>query len=342
MKYLSFTAVICAMFLTACSAKEKQQDEVAPIRVTTSVVTNSSVNTGKMYSGVIEESSGTALSFKVPGTIMSLSVTEGQRVAKGQLIGVLDGASLQSNYEIAKAALATAQDTYDRMKQLHDANSIPEMKWVEVQNALKSAQSACDITKNTLGDTHLYAPFSGIVSEKYADVGATATPGVPVVKLVEISPVKASISVPENKIGEFQKGSLANITVNASGNISVDGTLTEKGVAADPLSRTYSVKFTASNPDGKLLPGMLCNVSLKSPESKDAIVIPIGAVLLDHNNQSFVWTVKNGKAEKRLLTLGEYIADGVVVTSGLSDGDEIITTGQQKVSNGMSVTSINK
>lgn len=124
--------------------------------------------------------------------------------------------------------------------------------------------------------------------------------------------------------------------------MSVEGRLTEKGVSADPLSRTYTVKFTASNPEGKLLPGMLCNVSMKTVEEKDALVVPVDAVLLDHNHQSFVWIIRNGKAEKRVITLGEYIADGVVVSNGLSDGDEIIISGQQKVSNGMSVTSINK
>ena len=343
MKYLSLSTIFCAMLMTACSAKEKNEDAVvAPVRVKTSVVTKSPVNTGRTYSGVIEEAAGTVLSFKVPGTITSLSVTEGQQVSKGQLIGTVDGASLQSNYEIAKATLATAQDTYDRMKLLHDANSIPKMKWVEVQNTLKSAKSACDIAKNTLEDTHLYAPFSGIISEKYADAGSNAAPAVPVVKLVEISPVKASISVPENQIGSFVKGSIANIRININENVSVEGRLTEKGVSADPLSRTYTVKFTASNPESKLLPGMLCNVSMKTAEEKDALVVPVDAVLLDHNNQSFVWIIRNGKAEKRVITLGEYIADGVVVSNGLSDGDEIIISGQQKVSNGMSVTSINK
>lgn len=342
MKYLSFTTTLCALLLTACGTKEKSKTEVEPVRVSTSVMSKTSVSTGRTYSGVIEEAASTILSFKVPGTIISLAVGEGQQVSKGQLIATLDGASLQSNYEIAKATLSTAQDAYDRMKQLHEANSIPEMKWVEVQNALKSAQSACEIAKNALGDTKLYAPFSGIISEKYADAGSTAAPAVPIVKLVEISPVKASISVAEKQIGDFEKGSLADISVNTSDNILVEGRLTEKGVAADPFSRTYTVKFTAANPGGKLLPGMLCNVSLKGAGQTEAFVIPVESVLLDHNNQSFVWVVADNKAEKRVITLGDYVADGVVVQDGLSEGDELITSGQQKVSEGMSVTSVNR
>lgn len=339
MKYPSIKVILCGLLLTSCGTKEHKEGN-NPVRVHTSVISSTLVNQSTSYSGVIEESSGTVLSFKVPGTITNLNVTEGQRVAKGQLIAALDAASLQNNYEITKSALATAQDTYDRMKQLHDANSIPEMKWIEVQNALASAKSTCEIAKNTLNDSKLYAPFSGIISNKYADVGSTAAPAVPIVKLVEISPIKANISVSENQIGNFEKGCVANISVLVAGDIMTEGTLTEKGVCADPLSRTYSVKFTAPNPDGKLLPGMLCDVSLKNSDKAEALVVPIETILLDHDNQSFVWIVKKGKAEKRNVVLGEYTSEGVIIESGLAAGDEIITSGQQKISDGMSVISI--
>lgn len=335
------TAGMLAMTAASCR-NEGKKEAVEPIRVETAVVTKSAVDASRVYSGVIEESSGTALSFKVAGTIVSLPVTEGQRVAKGQLIASLDGASLQSNYEIAKSALATAQDTYNRMKQLHESNSIPEMKWVEVENALQAAKSTCEIAKNALNDTRLYAPFSGIISEKFTDAGSTAAPAVPIVKLVEISPVKASISVAENEIGDFTPGSTAIIGCEAAGGLTVEGKMTERGVAADPLSRTYTVKFTAANPDGKLLPGMLCNVSLKSQGGTEAIVIPVEAVLLGHDNNSFVWAVNNGKAVKRTITLGAYTATGVIAASGLASGDSIIVAGQQKVSDGMNVTPINR
>lgn len=339
MKYTLITAILSVLLLTSCGKTEHKEGN-SPIRLHTTVISSTSLNQSTSYSGIIEESSGTVLSFKVPGTITNLNIIEGQHVSKGQLIATLDGTSLQNNYDIAKSALATAQDTYDRMKQLYDANSIPEMKWVEVQNALASAKSACAIAKNTLEDCKLYAPFSGIISKKYADAGSTAAPGVPIVKLVEISPIKASISVSENKIGNFEKGCVAKISVCIADNLSTEGTLTEKGVSADPLSRTYTVKFTAPNPDGKLLPGMLCDVFLKNSDSVEALVVPIETILLDHNNQSFVWIVKNGKAEKRNVMLGDYTTGGVIIESGLVAGDEIITSGQQKISDGMSVTSI--
>lgn len=343
MKHVSAISLMCSalfFFTVACKKNDKEETREA-LRVETAVAGTSSVSAGRSYSGVIEESSGTVLSFKVPGTISNILVDAGSRVAKGQLIAVLDDSSLRSNYEMAKATLATAQDTYNRMKQLHDANSITDMKWVEVENALKTAQSACNIAKNTLNDTKIFAPFSGVISEKFADAGSTAAPAVPVVKLVEISPLKAKISVPEKDISDFAIGAPGVVVVEAADGLTVDGKISDKGVAADPLSRTYDVKFLISNPDGKLLPGMLCNVSLKADDAVEALVVPINSVLLDDKNQSFLWTVNEGKAHKTVIRLGAYTDNGVIVESGLSDGVKYIVSGQQKVSEGMKVTSVN-
>ena len=334
------TALMVASLITAC---KKSDDDRAkePVRVETVKMSLSDVAAGRVYSGVIEESSGSMLSFSVPGTVRNIYVEAGTKVAKGQLLAELDDVTLRSNCEMAGAALATAQDAYDRMKVLHDANAIPDIKWVEAENALKGAQSAYAIARNALGDTKLYAPFSGIISEKYVDAGSNAAPMVPALKLIEISPVKASISVSESDVANFTIGSEALVTLDVAPGMTVAAKLVEKGVSANPLSRTYAVKFECPNPDGVLLPGMLCNVTLGADAAESLYVLPASAVLLDADNQSFVWTVVDGKAQKRVVSLGEYVPQGIVISDGLTDGDVVVVAGQQKISNGMDVTSIN-
>lgn len=336
---------LSVLTLSSCSKKKQTPSSASsPVRVEIKGVGISQIDDGRQYSGVIEESSGTTLSFKIPGTIRSIAVSEGDKVAKGQLIASLDDSSLRSNYDIALSTLSTAQDTYNRMKTLHEAGALPDIKWVEVENTLSSAKSAVQIAKNALDDTRIYAPFTGIVSQKFADAGSTAAPAVPVVKLVEISPVKATISVSEQEIGAIPAGSSAEITVDALDGAKYTGTLVDKGVAANPLSRTYSVKFLVDNPGGRLLPGMLCNVTLQladSPTTASAIVLPLESVLLDSDNTTFVWLDKGGKAERRKVTMGDFSgADGVVITDGLQPGDSVIVRGMQKVSTGMNVEPI--
>lgn len=203
--------------LTVCSCSRAPKPTKAPAtRVKIEAVGTALYSTGKSYSGTIEESSGTMLSFSVAGTIRQMYVGVGARVAKGQLIASLDASNLHHSYEIAVAALNQAQDAYDRMKQLHDANALPDIKWVEVQNTLSQAQNVAAIAKKGLDDANLYAPVAGYVSEKLADAGMNLAPGMPIVKVVDITPVKVSISVPENEIANIPGDTSAQISVRST------------------------------------------------------------------------------------------------------------------------------
>lgn len=325
--------------LISCSAEEnKAATERGPVKVTTMEAHEVEVTGMRSYAGTIEESAGAAISFPVGGTMQQLYVNVGDRVAKGQLIAVLDASNLQSAYDIAKATLDNAQDAYNRMKMLHDANSLPEMQWVEVQNALRQAQSSVDIAAKTLGDAKLYAPRAGYVSEKITDAGMTVAPGMPVVKIVTIDPVKVSVSIPENEIAAIHTGDAAVVTVGALGSQQFTGKVDEKGVAANPLSRSYDVKITIPNPSSQLLPGMICDVVVdRQGTSMKAMVLPINSVLLDADNHYFVWLDIDGHAAKRVVETGGMCDEGIIITSGLSAGDKVIVEGQQKVSQGTAV-----
>ncbi|MBQ3744366.1 MAG: efflux RND transporter periplasmic adaptor subunit [Prevotella sp.] len=223
------------------------------------------------------------------------------------------------------------------MKELHDDGSLPEMQWIAVENQLKTAMASEAMAKKTLTDTKLYAPFSGYIAEKNAEVGQIAAPGMSVVKLVSIGSVKVKISVPEDDVQRIKKGSSMKIIVPALGNREFSGNVTERGVSADPRSRTYEVKATISNHDGQLLPGMICQAFTNYMQGATGVFIPANLVQLDSDNKTFVWVVNGGKAVKREIFISSETAQGAQVSGGLSDGDQLIVAGQQKVSNGMNV-----
>lgn len=329
--------------LTSCGKDSKNKENERPaVRVKTLAVSNSGVDENRTYSGTVEEGTGTVISFSTAGTIKTLKVSEGDRIAKGQLIGTLDDGSLRNAYDIAKATLEQAKDAYNRMKILHDANSLPDIKWVEVESKLKQAESATEIARIALDDAKLYAPVSGVVSEKMASVGQTAAPGVPVVKIVDINSVKVGIPIPENEISSLSIGMKATITTSSSDGEVYEGSLVEKGVVANPLSRSYVAKFRVDNRSGKLLPGMICDVRLDQGSSVEGVILPVQSVLLAADNSNFVWLDSAGTARKRIVTAGAMLPEGIVITSGLRNGDNVIVEGTDKVSNGTKVESINK
>ncbi len=326
-----------AVAITGCHRDTTEATVADDVRVETTTVSSTSLAGSRVFSGTLQESGSTSVSFPVAGTIQSLNVGEGDRVSKGQLIGTLDAATIANTYEIAKATLEQAQDAYNRLKMLHDANSFPDIQWVEVQQKLKQAQSAEEIARRGLGDARLNSPVSGYVSEKFMDAGMNAAPGVPVVKIVNINPIKVSVSVPEDEIASISTGMAAQVTIKALGDKVYTGRISEKSVQANPLSRSYDVKLELANPNSELLPGMICDVVLDGKRSTTAMVLPLNAVLLDANNKNFVWVDAGGKATKRAVTTGGMTDAGIIITSGLTPGDKVITAGQQKVSEGTKV-----
>lgn len=300
------------------------------------------------YSGTVEEENGAVLSFTMGGTIKQLRVKVGDHVSRGQLIASVDPTSVKNSFDMAHSTRLQAEDAYKRMKQLHDKGSLPEIKWVEVQSQLQQAVSAENIARKNLGDCNLYAPFAGVISEKNAEVGQTAAPGVPIVKLVTTRVLNVKISVPESEMAGIHVRQRANIKVDALDGRMYQGYVIEKGVIADPVSRSYSVKIRVEGASDGLLPGMVSQVSLAKISTSagyadasssvsshvESVVIPASLVQLADDNSNFVWVDEGGKAVRRSIVCGGYQSNGVVITSGLKPGDKVITEGQQKVCTG--------
>jgi len=346
--------LLAVLVLSSCSEKKQESRDVQPVKVKTMPVGAAVANDGQAYSGTIEEMSGTSLSFGSSGTVKTLNVSEGQFVSKGQLIGTVDAQTMQNGVNVASAArtqaeesLKQAQDAYDRMKILHDNGSLPEIQWIDVQTKLSQAeqmlrqtQAAEKIAKKGLTDTRLLAPFSGYVAEKSVEVGANVMIGMQVVKLVKIDNVKVKMSVPEEEISNIRKGQKIQVTVAALPGKRYTATVTEKGVSADALSRSYEVKAVIANPRHELLPGMIANVegvATVPRKVRTSIALPASVVQIDVDNQPFVWTVVDGKAQKTPVSLGGNAGNDVMITAGLNLGDKVIVEGQQKVSTGMKV-----
>lgn len=337
------------LIFSACNSTSEKKSE--PIKVKTMIIGASGTDNSNNYSGTIEEMSGTALSMVAGGTLKQLNISQGQMVTKGQLLATVDGYSQssavtasQAQTQQAKDALAQAQDYYKRMKLIHDNGSLPDVRWIEAKTQLKQAESAVraaksgeNISRKTLTDTHLYAPFSGYISSKMAETGQNVGPGVPVAILVKIDQVKVKISVPESEISKIKKGLSVWLRMGSLGGKVFVGQITEKGVSANPISRSYEVKAMIENPNHELLPGMVCQVGIRENHVTQSIVVPASIIQLTPDNKTFVWTVKGNKAKKTYITLGENLTEGVKVESGLAIGDKVIIEGQQKVSTDMTI-----
>lgn len=330
-----WTALFLALIGSGCKENESS---VETVKVKTVEIQPVQIKREQGFSGTVEEMTGSALSFTVSGTVKKISVVPGQQVRKGDLIAEIDDETISNAYKAASAVLTQAEDAYARMKQLYDKGSLPEIQWVEIQSQLEQAKAAEQISKKNLDDCKLYAPFSGAISSKNVEPGQNVIPGMTVVKLVTVNPVKIKIAVPENEIARIQIGQSAHIEVSALEGKTFDGRIIEKGIAANPVSRSYEVKASIENPSGELLPGMICKMHIsENGEEQEAFILPVSVIQLDENNASFVWLDVAGKARKRTVKTGILTNQGVVVSEGLKNGDRVLVEGWQKVSEDMDI-----
>lgn len=338
-RYIVLNIGMIFMLLTAVSCKKEvnKNYESVPVDIMSikPVLNSPTYN----YSGIIEESYSSMISFQVAGNIQQIYCGENQHVAKGTLLASLDKVVHQNSYDMALSTYKQAEDAYNRLKRLYDDNSLPEIKWIETQTALQNAKSMVNIAKNNLDNCNLYAPFSGVVAKKITEIGANVMPGVPVFNLVKLEKIKIKVAIPEKEISRISIGQKAIIGIMALGeNAEYTAFITEKSSMANPLSHTYDIKIELDNEVGKLMPGMVCDVTIIYDKNEDKqIIIPNNSVMIDNDNNRFVWKVENDIAYKQPVIIDKLSERGVIVKEGLSTGDLIIINGNQKVSVGMKV-----
>ena len=329
--------IISCMMLAGCTEKSSKLEK-KNVKVETISVGNTNLGGTKDYVGTIEEKMGSTLSFEIAGNITSIRVEEGDRVNKGQLLATINPTTVKEAHRATLTTLKQAQDAYRRFLPLHQSGTISDMKWVEIESKLEQAKAAESIARQQLSHSTLTAPFAGVIAAKNVDLGTYVLPGQPVLKLANVAQVNAKVSVPEAEISHLHVGDKVKLTVAALSGAIFRGTISEKGIDANPISHTYDVKVGITNPQGRLLPGMVCNAQVQgSATTPFYLIVPPQSVELDVDNSRFVWTVVNGKAHQQPVTTGDFEGDGIVILSGLKAGDQVIINGQQKVSEGMKV-----
>jgi RND family efflux transporter MFP subunit len=331
--------LITFLFLTGCRnniSNNEALESAVPVITEQATLVRSAREIS--LSGNIEGYKTVRLGFLVAGKIDFIAVNEGHPVSKGQLLSSLDPTNYGIAKELADIQVNQVQDEYNRLKLMHDSNSLSESDFAKITYGLQQAKAQQKLHTKNLADTKLYSPISGILLKKLAEVGEITGVGIPIFAVSDIRRVKVSAFVPENELHSIRIGQTATVNI-PSLDKNYEGKITEVGSAADPASRAFSVKIEIENPGMLIRPGMIAQVSLRSDEDRDMLVIPVSALLHDFNDVSYIFvvdTVRN-KAFRRDVSTGLPVNDRIEIRSGLSPDDIIVTGGQQKLVDGSQV-----
>jgi len=195
------------------------------------------------------------------------------------------------------------------------------------------------IRNETIGfeyeEGYIKSPISGNIAKIFVDVGSMITPQTPVAMVVEFSKVKVAFNMSENDIGCVNKSGKVAVEIDAFPDTSFSAKISEISPVIDPMTHTVGIKAVVNNSKKILKPGMTARVTLNLGESNDVIIIPKYALM-----DGYLFVVKDSTAERRDIEAGLIGDKYVEIISGVEQGEDIVTVGQQRLAGGEKVNSV--
>ena len=274
------------------------------------------------------------------GTLVSLNVKAGQRVSKGQVLGKIDDAGLSQQVASLENQYALAKTTFERQKNLWSQKIGSEMQYLQAQTQMISAQRGVAQIKAQLEKTILKAPFTGTIDEVFVEKGQVIAPSQQgLMRIVNLSNMYVSTSVPETYIGKLKVGTEVDVFLTSLGK-TYKGKVRQIGNFVNPNNRSFGIEVSVPNPENLLRPNQVANLKITDYFSKNAIVVPTNVIQEDGEKNKFVYTAinvsgKTGIAKKVIVKLGQSSNNVTEILSGLSAEAIIVSEGANAISDGM-------
>jgi RND family efflux transporter MFP subunit len=273
------------------------------------------------------------LEAKLSGRIELMPVLLGQPVKTGELLVRLDAAEVQARLDQAQAAREQAERDWRRIASLFGSQAVTRSEYDAADARQRVATAAVAEAKAMMGYAEVSAPFDGVVTKKWADVGDLATPGKPLIELEDPSALQLEADVPEAIASQVQAGAKLVVRVDSIAGERF-GTVAEIGPSADPVTRTFRVKLDLPSPTG-LRSGQFARVTVPTGQST-SLQVPVSAVV-QRGQLEIVFVVGNQLAQLRLVKTGRRFGDELEIISGLEDGEVVVTEGAAQLTDGQRV-----
>lgn len=328
-------------------------------------------------SGYVTARRAATVSSKVTGKVVEVMVEEGKKVEAGQLLARLDSSNVQASVRLAeaqaesarkalgetRASLEQAQRDLNRITQLAATKDVSQSELDRAETEAKLltarlekqqaevavAERELAIWKQQLEDNEIRAPFSGVVTSKNAQPGEMISPlsvggftRTGICTIVDMSSLEIEVDVNESYINRVEPGQRVQATLDAYPGWSIPALVTAIIPTADRQKATVKVRVGFEKLDPRILPDMSVKVAFQAPAGGEvgagsrAVTVPKAAVR-QSDGKTVVWVVREGRLERRAVTVGEEIGDNVRITAGLSGGERVATEGSAELVEGARV-----
>ena len=319
----------------AQSAARPVATPAAPVRVEVATVKEIPFARGLSAVGSLRSDESVVLRPEVAGRIQSIEFKEGQPVARGQVLIRLDDSVPRAELAQARANLTLAQSHYRRAVELQGKGFVSQQARDESASTLKVQEAAVALAQARLDKMTISAPFAGIVGLRSVSVGDYVNQGQDLAPLEAIDPLKVDFRVPEMYLSKVRMGQQLTLRLDALPGQERQGQVYAVSPLVDAGGRSILLRATVANNDAVLRPGMFARVQLLFNQDK-ALVAP-EAALSPSGETQYVYRVKDGKAERREVTIGERREGRVEILTGVAADDQLVVAGIQRVTDGAAV-----
>ena len=354
----SITSVV--FLLNACSSEESKMsiDNEKPIFVKTSAITTGASSNGFTVTGQIEAAHTTNVSTRIMGYITKVYVKAGDKVKAGQLLFTVNSNDIQAKQsqvdamlKQAEAAFHVAQKDFDRYSALYKQNSASAKELEQITMQYQSAKAGIEAAKgmqhevkSQLTYANVVAPFSGVVTQKLADEGSLASPGMPILTIEQGGSLQVSAMVPETEIASLKVGDVANVDVDAA-NIQFQSKLIQINPSSQFTGGQYIIKLSIPTSDAnKLMAGMYAQIKIKTKgtnvkaDTTSIVMVPTTALVYRDQLVGIYTISAQNTAILRWLRIGKTEGDKVEVLSGLAKNEVYIIKAEGNLYNGVKVS----
>jgi len=299
--------------------------------------------------GTLESYQKPTLSAETAGNLMSISVDEGDRVEKGQVLAEIESTLYQIKTDAAAAELRrlsvivkNQQKEVERLSTLAKKQSVSKDRLEDEQAQLRVLIAQQDIAAKMLQEAKhwqdkasIVSPITGRVAKRHISTGDYVRVGDKLFDLVAVDKLRARLNYPEHEAPAISLGKVVRLSSPSSPNQSVHGVVKSIRPVVNPASRAIEVLVEVEN-SGGWLPGSTVDAELVVGTAKDVLTIPVAAVM-KRNHGDVVYLVTASRAQEKVVQLGRRTDDWVEVLEGLHIGDAVVLDGANYITAGSAV-----
>lgn len=317
--------------MVSCSGEKKDAVDVGEKpKVKIETVNIQAVDQLQEFTATVEANVVNNIAPQAPGRIKKLFVEVGDRVSAGQVLATLDDTNLKQT----KLQLDNQELEFNRIDELYKVGGTSKSSWDALKMQLDVTRA---VYKNLEENSKLLSPISGMVTARNYDSGDMYSGSDPIYTVEQIKPVKLMVNVSETYYTSVKKGQDVVVKMDVYPGEEFEGKVSLVYPTVDASTRTFPVELKINNADEKIRPGMFARVTL-SFGVLDHIVAPDLAIVKQAGSgDRYAYVYKDGKVSFEKIVLGRRMNDRYEVLSGLSDGDQVVISGQSRLINGVEV-----